>query len=285
MTTFLCPACGACLDVRRGDEPLGNPRGESPGSVSSSGPTRLMKRYEMGSGAPPALYKEMIITTPHRAPTREGDLIVILGQALVSTVVVGAASGMLTALLHWPWKVPALATSAALVASWFYLLTDQRGLLRRVERYIGADLDGDGQIGPPDPPVAPRPVPTTRVEINETMRNSTGQPVARRESYDIIRVSSPELDYIGFRVITQGQPFSKDGIARLEGSVVKETRFRQIQEEFVRVGYARWKNAQAHHQGALLTKKGMAILRHHADNYVELEEDPPAPPEPELARA
>ena len=99
---------------------------------------------------------DLEMTTPTRPAGFVSDLVVPLGQALIT----GAfAAGLIVFILSevgpdWEinrlkaWGFLALAISAV---TWLILLVDTRKLLRQFEKLTGLDLDGDGTAGEPDP--------------------------------------------------------------------------------------------------------------------------------------
>lgn len=100
---------------------------------------------------------------PARAPGRE-DVVVnwmySLGSALVWTL-----AGVVAAVLirqTWPIIAGICLGVASFVLLWFTLLFESRRLLWLMETVTGKDLDGDQQVGKPDPPVILRTPPNVR---------------------------------------------------------------------------------------------------------------------------
>lgn len=87
--------------------------------------------------------------TPQRAPSRESDLIVPFGQAVITSLMVGAAAALLAWAFGWAWRVVAVAVAVALIGSWFWRLRLVDSLLWTVERVTGRDMNNDNQIGRP----------------------------------------------------------------------------------------------------------------------------------------
>lgn len=94
------------------------------------------------------------VQTPVRTPSIAGDLVVPLGQALISGALLAGLVVFVVFELapdakvnRWSvWFGLALAVAAG---AWVWLLKDSRDSLWQVEKYLNMDLDNDKKIGNP----------------------------------------------------------------------------------------------------------------------------------------
>lgn len=145
------------------------------------------------------------------------------GEALLAGGVTGGIALFLVAALKWQAKTA------------FY-----DSLLQTVETELGVDLDGDGQVGPPE---------IVKVEVKSEDGNRwqfadlPGKPEALRE--------------FAKRVL-MGQGFT-DETGTMAGLTQKEVK--DLREVFVSRGWARWKHATRKQQGVDVTRVGAEVLR------------------------
>jgi len=111
---------------------------------------------------PPAgLHIPAGVESEHSMPARPADLvadlIVPIGQAAVTGLLLGTAGALATTHWHWfdydgefwpLWSGMFLATTAV---AWLILLLESRRLLWAIETITGLDLDGDNHRGEPQP--------------------------------------------------------------------------------------------------------------------------------------
>ena len=91
--------------------------------------------------------------TPVRAPTLQSDVAVPLLQSVTSGVVVFIGTGGLAVALeaHKPLAWAGVCGFAALSIGWRGALQWTRAAVHRVEQWTNTDIDGDGQVGAPQP--------------------------------------------------------------------------------------------------------------------------------------
>ncbi len=226
--TFKCPHCGANLAVvssesdllpgaqfdrpatwdHMGDYGAGVALGammRQPTATRSDG----WQIYRSGPGAATVeKWREIRFEQPARAASVQADVQVPALQAAVTGLFVGAGFFIgalwLTIAKGWAWYIPPSAGALAWLATaglmWSNLLTDSRALLRKVESYVGRDLDGDGKVGPPE-------TVSIRVEAVEEKGHTTYDILHNRaelarvftalEAGRIARISRPALMEIG----------------------------------------------------------------------------------------
>ena len=101
-------------------------------------------------------YKSAVPLVERRTPARpasvESDVLVPAIQAAISGLLAGLLAGIvgLVAGAERPATIGAVAGAVVLASTWALGLRDRRALLWAIERTIGADLDGDGDVGPPE---------------------------------------------------------------------------------------------------------------------------------------
>jgi len=115
MDTFNCPNCGKMLQVHL------------------TGKTGWQQAMGFSLGGSTEAPTEWTRTTPHREPTPAGDVIVPACQAVITGLVAGMVSGIVSVAAGWPWYVPVGSGVISLAGAWLVLLTDQRSLLRVIE--------------------------------------------------------------------------------------------------------------------------------------------------------
>jgi hypothetical protein len=213
----------------------------------------IMKRYN--GTAPwtqptPWAPGDIETSAPARAADIKADLLVPLGQALVTGAFVGGL-GIMAAVKVQP-GVDALAVwviVSGLVATgvWVYLLRESRRLLWQRETVTGRDLNGDGVIGQP---VA---LPPLRVEV------TSGQ----KQIY-LELPGKPEALAMLARGVLAGRPMAEDSWSGGAGPFSR-SEFRAIRDTLIERGLATWRNPDAKAQGCELTHAGRAMFRRLAD--------------------
>lgn len=175
-SVFKCPDCGAELLVTVGESVVLPDYGgmtnfhrerEQPYNAMPTmtrQPTRRARggyrTYNQGAAAATLEnWQSVSFETPARSATKEADVVVPLMQALITGAFVGAGVaiagvGAVMAGVNLPWWAPfpagLVTTLATAGIRWGGLLDDSRALLRKVESYVGHDLDGDGAVGAPE---------------------------------------------------------------------------------------------------------------------------------------
>lgn len=101
---------------------------------------------------------------PARGASIESDVAVPGLQAAISGLLSGVAVLALALGFGWdsPLRIAAAVAIAVTILTWIGLLSAHRRLLWELEEIRNRDIDGDGEIGRPEPP---QPEPITRVEV------------------------------------------------------------------------------------------------------------------------
>ena len=177
--------------------------------------------------------------TPHRAASTEADVIVPLWQAVICGAVTALLAAVGTMAKDWHWATPIVAGVAVFAVAWWLLLVDHRRLLRKVETFVGADLDGDGAVGDP----------AFQVEITESL--SDGQ---------------KRMKFCTF----PGKPeqVARFAMAALNGQLtvhgnhgLSQSMFAKLRDEALSRGLLVWRNPDAHNQGVEMTLAGKCVFK------------------------
>jgi len=213
-----------------------------------------MKRYDSvqpwqdGKTASPAGDYE---TIEPRSADLVGDLVVPVGQMAVTSALLGgvvawlvgqlvpAASGHLFEV----WLGAALLTGAV---SWLLLLT---GTLRRLETRIGVDLDGDGQVGPPQERLV-----------------FVGRERARAESAQARR----EDEWSQFVQFVRELPHRGTAVAAWQKTLGRD-RYQTYRDALLDYGFARWNSYKDN--GKPNTSQGWSLVVDVADILSQLHTD------------
>ena len=228
----LCPYCGKAINLTRADG----------GGV----PWSTLRRVEVDSSSPwisndlPARadFGEYVRSEPVRAASWESDVLVCFGQSLGSGAFVTLFACGLAVWQGWPWFIPALAGAFTAAAVWFVTVADGRSMLRRVERIVNRDLDGDGFKGEP-------------VQHEYTVRE---QRADGSESWQIIVGLPIEPDTL--REFARGVLAGRTSTHSWAG-VLERKHFEQVRDRLISGGFARWSTGNKN-QGWELTSKGRA---------------------------
>jgi len=199
---FNCPTCGQRLRV------IGLGGGQHLG-----GGWQGLAEFDFappGAGALPA-GAEFVRETPLAQPTIEGSVLVPALQSLLCGLAAGVLTAFPTAAWHWPWWSPLAAGGGVFALSWTVILADSRKLLRKVETWIGADLDGDGEIGPP-----------TKASVSVTIEEAKQHVTANKSEPVKVQLKSSFRDI--FYIIVPYQP----GVVRKSHSVSKPVTFAKL---------------------------------------------------------
>jgi hypothetical protein len=192
-----------------------------------------------------AAFEEWTQERPVREPTPTGDVGVPVGQALVTGILVALCSAGVTIAVGWPWWVPPAVLVGTSTLVWVWLLVDHRRLLRFVEKVVGVDLDGDGEVGED----AGRPE-RVKVEITRgTQQVYLDLPCGRETLRTVARAVLADQPLSESRWTGQGRPFSR-------------ATFAEFRDELLERGLLAWRNPQAHSQGVEPTRAGRAVFRY-----------------------
>jgi hypothetical protein len=239
---YPCPHCGRMIEARA----------VSPGRFKKMQTFEMSRRWEPSHSVPalPAQseprvdFAEAVRQSPARPATVESDFLVVALQAIGCGVAACLLSVGLTFGLDWPWWVPVVTLGGTMSLAWFVLLTDQRRLLRVVEKIVGRDIDGDGAVGVPERPAI-------SIEVTD--------PENRQIAYDVLPANEEMLRDVALAVFSKDCPFSRRELARTTN--LSEDEIIGLQTSMRQHGYARYKGGKPN-AGTELTKKGEALLRH-----------------------
>lgn len=183
---------------------------------------------------------------PIRAMTAESEIVVPVGQAVITGLLVMALA-VVIAFVPLPWVVFALLFVLVTLILWLLLIVDGRRLLWRIERTFGADLDGDGAQGPPAEPQM------FRIELSE--RTPAGQRTAwldvpgTTDTFATVCQSALSgLPLSEARWTGTGNPYARSQWAALRDTMLDR-------------GLWEWMNPKARAQGLRLTAAGRHVLR------------------------
>jgi hypothetical protein len=216
-----------------------------------------MKRYNGATAWPaqqaaPAYQGDIESQTPAREASLAADLLVPLGQAMVSGalgsgLIVLALGSVAPSLEVDGFRLWALSALVISTATWWILLCQTRSLLWAKEKRTGIDLDGDGIVGPP---VA---LPPIQVEV------TSGQ---KQVYLDL--PGKPEALAMLARGVLAGRPMAEDSWSGRAGPFSR-SEFRAIRDTLIERGLATWRNPDAKAQGCELTHAGRAMFRRLAE--------------------
>jgi len=193
------------------------------------------------------------IETPGRLAEVRSDVTVPFLQAAGISGSLGLAVGVLALLwvgpgrglaggelLAWSAKLAATATVIALLVTVVaFTLQHRRVILSIVEEQLGRDLDGDGVIGQPEPPMV-------RAEVHDRDKKQT--------TIADLPTSKSELRRVAIAVLRNGRAFSRPALA----GVISQRTYNRLAKAMVRRGLARDLPGKRRE----LTPAGRAILRH-----------------------
>lgn len=181
-------------------------------------------------------------------------------QAAITGLLAGIAAGVLAAVLpvdFSPWAAGVVVWAVTTFVSWLSYRGHWQALL---EKALGVDLNGDGQIGEPaEPEPTPQPL---RVELY--------QDGGRQGDF----IDLPYRDRLPALAsgLLAGRQFSQTAWTG-GGQLFSRAEFEELRGELLRRGLARWKNENAPAQGLEVTPAGRAILKRIASTPT-----PPLPP-------
>jgi hypothetical protein len=207
--------------------------------------------FTLGAAAVPA-GAEYERKRPARDANIETDVITPAIQSLITGVVTGACAAAAASLLNWdqPAVTGVTTGTGVLSAVWVILLREQRSLLWEIERITGADIDGDGRVGPPEP--AGREREPVRVEVSE-----------RSGRYQRIRyidlpatVSDDDISSVARAVLVSRRNFSRRDL-----DISPET-YRDLSERMLDGGLLRYRG-NGPRSGLELTGVGRSFLRQY----------------------
>ena len=193
-------------------------------------------------------------TTPGRLAHLESDVFVPVLQAAAIAAAVGLASGVLVllwigpgrnlqggALWSWAGRIAGTAAVLALAAATVGFVLGHRRALWRVEELIGADLDGDRQVGEPEPPKV------TRIELVEDQ--------GKHRRFVALPVPDDKLRLVARACLWHGKQFSRRELSR----ILSQGEYTKLADAMLGGGLLRETPT-----GRELTASGRAVLRRYA---------------------
>ena len=188
------------------------------------------------------------LLTPSQQEGFTAAVVIPLTQSLIT----GALSGMTFTAVCWalewpnPGKFGLVGSLAVTTAVW---ISSAAAWLKRLERVLGTDLNGDGYIGQA-PPVDREPAAPVRIEIVSDS--------GRRSDFLSLPAEPDQLKALGAALIG-GESFSVHRWTGPKGLFTR-SQFDQLRQEFINRGLMR-QAGQAANQGYCLTGKGRAVMR------------------------
>ncbi len=228
--------------------------------ASTSWTPMQTRTFSIGDGmtlAPGSSYQRK---RPARTASIESDVIVPGLQATITGILAGGivAGVAIMRRSEFAAVIGLIGCAAIWGIAWLWLLHEHRQLLWEVESIIGADLNGDGQVGQP-----PQPPTTVRVDI-------TNKPSTTEEHLNFFElpIDRSKMSAIA-RSILGGVPFSESELVG-NHKLLSGPKFRELQDVLVDRGMLRWRNDDNHRQGVMVTRGGLAMFQAFADDPTPL---------------
>jgi hypothetical protein len=190
-----------------------------------------VKRFgAWASTTPPPVGAELETRTPARPGSLASDLVLPLGQAVVTGMLVGTLAGFAARRLGFGGNVLELAGGVGLVAAvvaWMILLADHRKLLWGLEVITGLDLDRSGEVGPPGERVVVVNAARARAQAEKVVAEQEGR--ARRSEFARFVAGIPKTG-------TDVRAWEEVGLSR--------DRYREFRDVLIRLGWGRWNSVR-----------------------------------------
>lgn len=213
--------------------------------------TRQYRRNRLGPGVGAGAL-EITHTTPHREPNAGSDLLVPLGQAVVSAVVAALLAGVLAAVAGRgdTLRVVAVSFVGVLALAWLWRLGVVDSLLSVVER-VTQELD-DAE------PEADDPSHAMTIQAGAARADAGRKERARERALRL-------ADLLAFaqRCATVGCSERSQGI---RAGTPQQEAYRVKRDLLLTLGIGKWKNPENHNLGWVLTvdaAEAAELLRHH----------------------
>lgn len=213
------------------------------------------------AGRPPATWG--VRETPVGGDSWEGFRVTV-GQGVVVGLawgmVVTIAAGALTVWQGWPWWVaPAVGLATWTVIMALHLTAGvslRQSLLWTREELAGADLDGDGHVGRPEPT-------KLRLELVD--------PVKQASTWLSLPISHAKAKTFAAGVLATGNVTVARWTGR--GGLLTRSEFEATRDELLRGGLLRWVGGPERRQlGVELTAPGRVVLQRLADSPIAEDE-------------
>lgn len=175
-----------------------------------------MQNYTAGTSiAPGTTY---VRQEPVGSATLEGNVTVPFLQSLISGVFVGIGAGACAMVADSPKSVGIGLVAAGVTSglTWLVSVRQHNSLLWRMEEFIGADIDQDGEIG------KPRQTPID--EVDERYPN--GSPKVWR--LDWLPITPEETQKLAVAVLVQGVRFTRRELT--DAKVIKFDDYSKVKE-------------------------------------------------------
>lgn len=140
-------------------------------------PDETAVRHHFGEGEQTSPYYPQRITEPVSQQTLEAHVFVPAAISAIVAVVTTTASAYLCYRNGWDYALLGYIFPGSFMGTLLWRLRVADGLLRRVEEWVQADLNGDGMIGDEPKPGAPRQVSVNRKNSSDEIELS-GKPSA-----------------------------------------------------------------------------------------------------------
>jgi len=187
-----------------------------------------------------------------RVPSVGADVHVPFLQAVGTAIFIGVISGSLAIWLGWGWQIPVMLAAISAALMWFSAVADTRALLRRIETFVGKDLDRDGHIGK-------QHTTSINVRVAETGRSPKDLFLqfedVRPEQLSQLFVGALRGESLGeSRWSGDGKPFSRKT-------------YRAVRDGLVEADLLTWKDNEHRKQGLTLTRSGRPVLEKWIEHY------------------
>ena len=221
---FSCPSCGVGLRV----DPMGNGSGGSGGWQSG-------RSFAMGAAPAGAEYSREIPKADMSGV--EAGVKAPLFQAAITATVTGLLVILGCVFKGWAWVAVPTAWVIVFALAWWLLLLNTRGLLKSVERIVGKDLDGDGEVG-------------FSVELTE--------PLADRATDKMLFCHFQGVQPV--HVVKFAQAAIDDRLTP-DGAGLSRGKFGKVRTVCLARGLVTWRDPEYHAQGLDVSRGGRSAFR------------------------
>lgn len=181
------------------------------------------------------------VQRPTRPPSWESDVAVPLGQAVVTSVILGSSlSAGLWYFAQIPlWPTWAVAVIGALAAAWLWRMGAAGSTLWVVERVLGTDLNRDGEVGQPE---------AHFVTIRANGSQSPPEDPAMRLRGEFV-------------TFVRGCVASRDtSLRRWEEAGMSRQKYQEFRDRLIGAGFAEWRDPSQPRRGWVITASLETIL-------------------------
>ena len=197
---------------------------------------------------------EVVNERPARDPKLESEVLVPLGQTLITSVIVGIVASIAVYLFDWPWRWALGIFGLAIIVTWLWRLGVGDQALWIVERVIHTDITGDGHEGKPPEAEAPEVLP-----VNTGKARSDGRAIAQAK----LDAAAQDGVIAFFRKCLKNGTSEEDHNADSPGKREKHNETRDL---LMRLGLATWNSPTQHTLGWSLTAdeaRAVDVIRRH----------------------